>query len=390
MRVAFNALFLLEPRTGTGRYVYNLLRSLGRVDGVNEYVVLSPREPEPKAKPEMPSTFLWKTQAVGPLRRGGDNVEKLAWEQVVFPNEAKHLGARVMHVPYFAPPRVKRGIPTLVTILDAINLRLPEYRATAAAQLYSFLVSHAARHADMVVTISEHAKADIIELLGIPADRVRVVGAAPAPGYRPVQDPGLLREVRARYGLRDRYVLNVGGLDARKNIAGLIGAFAAVYHEIGDPDLQLFIAGDEKLLGTSPVFPDWRPLAASFGIADKVICTQIGETDLPAMYSGAACFAFTSLYEGFGLTPIEAMACGAPVVSSDRTSLPEVVGSAGLLADPTDVEAFGSAMVRVLTQPEYAEDLRLRGLARASQFTWDQVAVETSTLYADLAGTRRE
>lgn len=388
MRVAFNALFLQEPRVGTGRYVYNLLRSLGRVDGVTEYVVLGPREP--KLVPETPSTFVWETVPLGTVRRGGENIEKLAWEQVAFPAAAKRLGARVMHVPHFAPPRYTRGIPTLVTIHDVINLRLPEYRASPQAQLYSRLVSWAARHADMVVAVSEHAKADIIELLGIAPDRVRVVGEAPAPGYRPVQDPTRLRDVRATYGLSDRYVLNVGGLDARKNIAGLIGAFAAVYHEIGDPDLRLFIAGDQKLLGSSPVFPDWRPLAASFGIADQVICMPIGENDLPALYSGAACFAFTSLYEGFGLTPIEAMACGAPVVCSDRTSLPEVVGSAGLLADPTDVEAFGTAMARVLTEPEYADDLRLRGQARAKQFTWDQVAVETSALYAELAGTRRD
>lgn len=388
MRVAFNALFLQEPRTGTGRYVYNLLRSLGRVDGVTEYVVLSPREPE--VVPETPSTFVWETVPPGPLRRAGEHAEKVAWEQTTFPRAAKRLGARVMHIPHFAPPRFTRGIPTLVTIHDVVPLRLPEYRASAPAQLYSRLVTWAARHADMVIAVSEHSKADIIELLGIAPDRVRVVVEAPAPGYRPVQDPALLRTVRAKYGLSDRYVLNVGGLDARKNIAGLIGAFAAVYHEIGDPDLQLFISGEPRLLGTSPVFPDWRPLAASFGIAGQVICMPIGEHDLPALYSGTACFAFTSLYEGFGLTPIEAMACGAPVVCSDRTSLPEVVGSAGLLADPTDVDAFGMAMVRVLTEPEYADDLRLRGLARAKLFTWDQVAVETSAIYAELAGTRRD
>ena len=388
MRVAFNALYLQEPRTGTGRYVYNLLRSLGRVDGVTEYVVLSPREPE--VMPETPSTFMWETVPLDRVRRGGENFEKLAWEQFAFPAAAKRLGARVMHVPHFAAPRYTHGIPTLVTIHDVVPLRLPEYRASAPAQLYSRLVSWAARHADMVVAVSEHAKADIIELLGVAPDRVRVVVEAPAPGYRPVQDPAKLRSVRAKYGLGDRYVLNVGGLDARKNIAGLIGAFAAVYHDIGDPDLQLFIAGESKLLGTSPVFPDWRPLAAQFGIAGQVICTPIGEYDLPALYSGAACFAFTSLYEGFGLPPIEAMACGAPVVCSDRTSLPEVVGSSGLLADPTNIEAFGTAMMRVLTEPEYADDLRLRGLARAKQFTWDQVAVETSALYAELAGTRRD
>ncbi|MFI5272097.1 MAG: glycosyltransferase family 4 protein [Ktedonobacterales bacterium] len=388
MRVAFNALFLQDPRVGTGRYVYNLLRSLGRVDGVTEYVVLSPREPA--LVPETPSTFIWETVPVGQLRRGGDNIEKLAWEQITFPAAAKRLGAAVMHVPHFAPPLRTRGIPTTVTIHDVINLRLPEYRASASAQAYSRLVAHAARRVDLVVTVSEHAKADIMELLQIPADRIRVIVEAPAPGYRPVQDPARLRAVRAKYGLGERYVLNVGGLDVRKNIKTLVGAFAAVYHQIGDPELQLFISGEPKLLGSTAVFPDWRPLAASFGVADAIICRPIAENDLAALYSGAACFAFASLYEGFGLTPIEAMACGAPVVCSDRTSLPEVVGSAGLLADPTDIDAFGAAMQRVLTDSDYADDLRARGLARAKQFTWDQVAVETSALYSELAGTRRD
>jgi len=388
MRVAFNALFLQEPHTGTGRYVYNLLQALGRVDGVTEYAVLSPRQP--KVVPETPSSFLWETIPVGHLRRGGENVEKLAWEQITFPTAAKRLGARVMHVPHFAPPRFTHRIPTIVTIHDAINLRLAAYRASPAVQAYSWWVTQAARHADLVVTVSEHAKADIIELLGIPADRVRVTREAPAPGYRPVQDPARLREVRERYGLPGRYVLNVGGLDQRKNIASLIGAFAAVYHQLGELDLKLLIVGEPRLLGTSPLFPDWRPLAVSFGVAGQIVCTTVGEKDLPALYSGAACFAFTSLYEGFGLTPLEAMACGAPVVCSDRTSLPEIVGSAGVLADPEDLDRFGAALHRVLTHPAVADDLRRRGLARAHQFTWDEVAVETSRLYAELAGILRD
>lgn len=388
MRVAFNALFLQEPRTGTGRYVYNLLQSLGRVDGVTEYLVLSPREPV--EAPETPSSFRWETVPVGQVRRGGEPFEKAYWEQRTFPVAAKREECAVMHVPYFAPPWRAHGIPTIVTIHDVINLRLPQYRTSPAVQAYSRWVAHAARAAAAIVTVSEHSKRDIIETLGIPEDRIRVIREAAAPQYRRITDPERLREVCQKYGLGERFVLNVGGLDVRKNLRMLVGAFAAVYHEMGERDLQLFIAGDPKRLGSSPLFPDWRPLAAAFGIADQVHCAPVAEDDLPVLYSAASCFAFASLYEGFGLPPLEAMACGAPVVCSERTSLAEVVGSAGILVNPEDPDRFGAAMQRVLSSPQQTKDLRARGLARVKQFSWDQVAVETSSLYAEVSGIKRD
>lgn len=388
MRVAFNALFLSEPRTGTGRYVYNLLRSLGRVDGVTEYLVLSPRPLE--VAPETPSTFTWQTMPVGGASHGGENLEKVWWEQRTFPLIAKREEAALMHVPHFAPPLRSYGIPTVVTIHDVINLRLSTYRMSPAAQAYAQLVARAARNATIIVTVSEYSKRDIIETLNVAESRVRVIGEAPDTQHRRVLDPGRLESVRDKYGLGERFVLNVGGLDERKNVAGLVGAFAAVYHEMGDPDLQLFIAGDPRRLGSSPLFPDWRPLTATFGIAEQVICAPVDEEDLPALYSACECFAFASLYEGFGLTPLEAMACGAPVVCSDRTSLPEVVGNAGILVNPEDPDRFGAALQRVLSSRQIQEDLRLRGQARVKLFSWDSVAVETSALYAEVSGTKRE
>ena len=267
-------------------------------------------------------------------------------------------------------------------------MRLPAYRASPAVQAYGQLVARAAHHATLVITLSDHSKRDIVEVLGIPDQQIRVIRLAPAPNYRPVTDPNRLHEIRAKYGLTERFVLNVGGLDQRKNIVGLVGAFAAVFHEIGDPELQLFIAGDPKRLGSSPLYPDWRPLARTFGIADAINCARIDEEDLPAVYSATSCFAFSSLYEGFGLTPLEALACGAPVVCSDLTSLPEVVGSAGILVNPEDPDRFGAAIQRVLTSTQLRNDLSARGLARVKQFTWDRVAVETSALYAEVAGSR--
>ena len=383
MRVAINALFLQQPNVGTGRYLYNLLNALGQVDGVNEYVVLGPKPP--KAQPETPSSFTWQVAPVGGPARGA-NLEKLVWEQVGFPAAAKAAHARLAHVPYFAPAYRHFGMPQVVSILDVIMLALPEYRSSTSAMLYTQLVAQAARRADGVLTISEWSKQDIIEHLRIPAGRIRVTPLAAAPEFRREADPERLRAVRVKYSLNERFVLNVGGIDARKNLEKLVGAFAATYHELREPELQLFIAGDHRKLGTSPAFPDWRPLAAAFGVERQIICASVAEEDLPALYSAASCFAFTSRYEGFGLTPLEAMACGAPVVCSNATSLPEVVGSAGILVDPESTDEIGAAIYRTLAAPELSADLRRRGQAQSKQFSWHKVAAATSAFYADVAG----
>ncbi|MGE5333677.1 MAG: glycosyltransferase family 4 protein [Nitrososphaerota archaeon] len=388
MRVAFNALYMQEPYSGKGLYASGLLRALGRVDGINEYLILSP---SPITElPETPSTFQWETLPPSRFRHAGELVARLAWEQHTFPHAAKQRGVKLMHVPYFAPLRRGMGIPVITTIHDVIGLRLPTYRTTPAAQAYTRIASKAAKRADMIIAVSEFSKRDIMELIGVPADRVRVIYEAPAPQYRRVQDARRLMEVREKYGLSDKFVLNVGGLDLRKNIQALVGAFAAVYHELREDDLQLVIAGDPDRLGGSPLYPDWRYLAAMFEVEENIVCMPIDQEDLPALYSASACFAYTSTYEGFGLAPLEAMACGAPVVCSNRTSLPEVVGSAAVQVDPMDTDRLGAAILRVLTSREHRDDLRARGLAHVRKFNWEQVAAETSALYAEVTGTMRD
>lgn len=383
MRIAFNGLFLQELRTGTGRYVYNLLSALGRVDGVNSYTIYSPHEPS--ELPELSSSFSVEVAPVGNLSRGGENIAKVVWEQHTFPMAAKRGSAHVAHIPHFAPPLRTHSVPTIVTVHDVVPFKIPEYRASAAANAYMTLISRAIRRSQAIIAVSQFTKRDIAETLDVDERTIHVIHEAPDARFRPA-DEAAQRAARARYGLGKRFVLNVGGIDARKNIAALIGAFATVYFTLGDRGLQLCIAGDPARLGTSPVFPDWRPLAETFGIADRIICRPIAEGDLPAIYSAASCFAFTSLYEGFGLTPLEAMACGAPVVCSNETSLPEVIGTAGTLVDPRDPEAIAFAMQKVLESAETARWMREQGLAHAHSFNWDTVAAETCALYARVGG----
>jgi glycosyltransferase involved in cell wall biosynthesis len=387
MRVAINALGLHERYTGVGRYTYHLLAALGRVDGINDYLLLSPYDD--KALPNAPSSFAVERTPVGALGRGGEHLARVLFEQRLFPAAARRAGAKLMHVPYFASPLRTGGIPSVVTIFDVLPLRWPQYRGAPAAQAYALLVARAARRAEAIIAVSEHAKSEITRLLDVPAGRVHVIPLAPDPRFRQA-DLAAQAAAREKYGLGERFVLHVGGLDLRNNLELLIGAFASVYNEIGDPDLALVIAGDPQQLGSSALYPDWRPLAMTFGVLDRIQCARIAEEDLAAIYSACSCFAFTSLYEGFGLTPLEAMACGAPVVCSNVGAVSEAVGIAGLQVDPSDVDRVSSAITRVLTSRELANDLHQRGLAHVRRFDWDIVAAKTSALYAEVTGTRRE
>jgi glycosyltransferase involved in cell wall biosynthesis len=387
MRVAINALGLHERSTGVGRYSHHLLAALGRVDGVNDYLLLSPYDD--KALPDAPSSFAMERTPVSALGRGNEHMARALFEQRDFPAAARRAGAKLLHVPYFAPPLRAGGIPLVVTIADVLALRWPQYRGAPAAQAYALLCARAARRADAIIAFSEHGRSEISALVDIPAERVYVIPPATDPRFRQA-DPAAQVAAREKYGLGERFLLHVGGLDARQNLELLIGAFAAVYNEIGDPDLSLFIAGDPQRLGSSALYPDWRPLAATFGVIDRIQCAWIAEEDMPAIYSACSCFVFPSLYEGFGLTPLEAMACGAPVVCSNVGAVAEAVGIAGVQVDPTDVDRVSSAIVRVLSSRELAGDLRRRGLAHVRRFAWDRTAAETSALYAEVTGTKRD
>ncbi len=380
MKIGINALFFQHPASGTGQYLSHLLNALAEIDQENKYLLLG-SQPDPKLTGPMERFQYLGKPAPLPGKRS-ENIEKLIWEQTTGPTLAKQSGVDLYHVPYFGSP-LRPRTPTLVTIHDMIPLRLPLYGAGTKVKLYNGLVSRAARQADLVITISQHAKKDIIETLHIAPERIRVIYQAAGEEYRPITDPERLAAVRARYGLGERYVLYLGGLDQRKNVPHLVRAFAHLYKQLGDPDLRLMIAGNpDKQKG--PLFPDPRPVAEELGISEKITYRFIEEEDKPALYSATSLFIFPSLYEGFGLTPLEAMSCGAPVVCSNRTSLPEVVGDATISVDPDDTQALIDAMSRVLTNPALQVDLKQRSLKRATHFSWQQTATETLTAYQEV------
>ncbi len=379
MKIGINTLFFKYPASGSGQYLLHLLRALTEVDQENQYILLSPY-PMPQ-KSGFLTRFQYLETPLPAFAAGNERLEKLIGEQFTAPSAARKAGVDLFHIPYFGPPFFPRR-PVVITIHDVIPLRLPDYHTRVTMKAYLQLIAHAAHNATLIITVSQHARQDMMEALKLPSERIRVINEAAGDEYQPITDAPRLAGMRTRYGLNERYILYLGGLDQRKNVPQLVRAFAHLYGQMHDPDLQLLIAGNPDQQ-TGPLFPDPRPLASNLDMTDQIIYRFIEEEDKPAVYSGASVFVFPSLYEGFGLTPLEAMSCGTPVICSNRTSLPEVVGDAAISLDPENLHEMVEAMHSVLTNSELRADLRARSLQRAALFSWRKTAIETVAAYKE-------
>lgn len=269
----------------------------------------------------------------------------------------------------------------VVTIHDVIPLILPRTFTPRHRAVVRLALARVRRQADRIIVPSHAVKQDVVRHLGLSADLVTVTHHGCEPRFHPDPDPASFGAVTARYGLPPRYVLAVGTLEPRKNLVALLKAFARL-RQAGevDPALRLVLAGARGWLD-EPIFRTVR----SFGLAEAVCLPGfIDDDDLPDVYRGAELFVFPSLYEGFGLPPLEAMACGVPVVTSNTSSMPEVAGGAAMLVDPRDVDGMAAVIARTLHDEGLRERLRAAGIARASQFSWQAAARQVLDLYASL------
>ncbi len=299
----------------------------------------------------------------------------IAWHRLRLPLPADLFTGRVdvFHSPDFVLPPVRRGTRTLVTVHDLSFLRVPQCADAGLRAYLSQVVPRSVARADHVLADSESTKRDLIELLGTEPDKISVVPAGVEPRFRPVADGEALERVRQRYGLPRRFILSLGTLEPRKNFTALIEAFA----KLGERERKLVIAGGQGWL-----YEDIFATIERLGLADRVVFTGfVADEDLPALYSLAELFAFPSLYEGFGLPPLEAMACGVPVVCADNSSLPEIVGRAGLLLEATDTAGLAAAMHRILADEAVRRGMVEKGLRQAQQFTWERAAERLLAVY---------
>lgn len=366
--------------TGSAEHLIGLLEGLDRVGGSEDYVLLCPCL-EKNSTPQLPALgprFRMR-EIEGTSARLGIRLGKIWWEQVAIRRACAESGGDLLHSPYFASP-LRPNVPTVVTIHDVIPLILPAYGRPMHARLYTKLVSRAARQASAVITVSEAAKRDIVRALGIPSEHVHVTYNAADPRMRPVADAAALDRLRGKFGISGEYLLYFGGFDVRKNVERLLRAFHAARPNFDRP-YSLILAGSLNLVG-HPLYPDPRPLIEELGLGREVIVTgRVSGEEKALLYSAATAFVFPSLYEGFGIPVLEAMACGAPVITSNASSLPEVAGDAALLVDPSDAGAMAGAMVKLMNDAGLRQDMRIRGLRRAAQFNWDDSAARTLEVY---------
>jgi glycosyltransferase involved in cell wall biosynthesis len=296
----------------------------------------------------------------------------------------------IFHSTDFVLPPVRSQARTILTVHDLSFMRLPQCAEAGLRAYLNKVVPRSVERADLVLADSQSTKNDLIELLGVSPDKIKVVYAGVESRFRPMQGEMALQRVRKRYGLDLPFILSLGTLEPRKNLTGLIEAYALMRASsragfytcqgAGDRELKLVIAG-----GKGWLYDEIFARVEELGLSGQVIFPGfIADEDLPALYNLAELFVFPSLYEGFGLPPLEAMACGTPVVTSDRPSLPEVVGEAGLMVEATDSQALAEAMERVLTDEDLRREMREKGLKQAAKFTWEEAAGKLLDVYKRL------
>lgn len=383
--------FILDARTavphfpGIGRYVANLSSALlPLLDAEEELTLL---DGPAAARPVKTSASASDTD--GASRLPGDTVAAPATpfdlrQQWRIPRLLKRLrteGAALYHSPYYLMP-YRPGLPTLLTFYDAIPLRFPGAVPARARLFFRLAATLALRASDHVVAISAAARNDLRSCFRVPASRITVTPLAAGARYQP-QPAAEAARVRGKYSLPDRFVLYLGINKPHKNLPALIDAFARIASPHAPP---LVIAGawDDR-------YPQPMQRAAHHRLGDAVrFLGPVDEPDLPALYSAAALFVFPSLYEGFGLPVLEAMACGTPVACSNTPSLTEVAGEAALTFDPRSVAEIGDAIAQLIEDGPQRVRRTEQGLARAALYSWQATAAATLHCYRNLLGSRRE
>ena len=270
----------------------------------------------------------------------------------------------------------------IVTIHDVIPLVLPWAFPPRHRLVLATALARIRKQAEMVIVPSRAAAEDVVHFLRVERERISVIPMGCEPRFQPVEDPLRAAALRRRYNLPERYILFVGTLEPRKNVQTLLRAFAQVIAETPQDGLTLVIAGGKGWGGE-----DYMSTVGALKLHAHVrFAGYVEDEHLPELYRSALLFVYPSLYEGFGLPVLEAMACGTPVITSNRASLPEVAGDAALLVDPTRPEALAAAMTSIIGDGDLRQALRAKGLARARTFTWDAVAQQTIAIYRAVGG----
>jgi glycosyltransferase involved in cell wall biosynthesis len=358
---------------GIGTYVRNLVRHLASLDRETTYFLFCDRADEPTLR-DLAANFVPVVE---------DSRGYSLQEHFTIPGKLQKLGAQLLHSPHYVLPLLCRK-RSVVTIHDCIHLLFPQYLPNRAAYQYArWMMGSAISRSDLVLTVSEASRRDILRFYPkADPDRLQVIPNAIDDAILDAPGEEEMERVQERYQVRGRFVLYAGNIKPHKNLERLVGAFGLLKQRPGHEDVKLLIIGDEVNR-----YGSLRRSVEAAGVRQDVRFFGFVPTKtLSALYRLASVFAFPSLYEGFGLPPLEAMACGTPVVTSRISSLPEVVGDAALLVDPYSTEDIAHGLERVLGDEGLRGELSTRGRARVKQFSWERSVEAIHSGYMKVLG----
>ncbi len=357
----------LQP-VGAGNYIVELTRALARQPEIDRLVILAQQSRLRLLDIASDRRILVKTIPDLPVP------VRLLWEQAYLPALAKRLGIDLLHSLHYTMPFFYPG-PTVVTLHDLTFFLFPQLHTLPKRLFFRIFTRLSARRAAALVAVSENTRQDAIRLLGVNPDKIFSTCLGVTPEFQPVRDSTRLENIRHRYQLPPRFILFVGLLEPRKNLPILLRAFASIADQV--PETSLVVVGRKGWMVERAL-----RLVNSLGLAGRVHFTGYApREDLPLIFNLAEVFVYPSLYEGFGLPVLEALACGTPVITTAVSSMPEIVGDAGVLVPPGDDRRLAQALLALLNDPERRRSLSEAGPAQAAAFTWERTAAETVAVY---------
>ncbi len=364
MRIGIDARLVFYNRAGIGQYILQLTEALASLEFKEDtFLLLQSRKDR--------STIVKNN---GFIRKSLWTPSHNRFEQTALSFEISRLGLDLLHSPDFIPP-FKRNCKSVITIHDLAFLLYPHFLTKESARYYG-QIDQAWRKTDYIIAVSETTKADSIKMLGVPEKKITVIHEAANPIYRPLPKEQVQPVVKSKYKLDPGFILFVSTIEPRKNLPGLLRAYRRLRDDYKREEL-LVLAGSKGWL--------WEEVYETVSKQNLekhvVFLGRVPSEDLLYLYNAASLLVHPSFYEGFGLTPLEAITCGAPVVASNISSIPEVVGDAALLVDPHDIDGLTVALWRVLTEAELRQDLICKGLKRAKKFSWQEAARKTLEVY---------
>ncbi|MEM4733467.1 MAG: glycosyltransferase family 1 protein [Candidatus Bathyarchaeia archaeon] len=367
MRIAIDTTAMPVQRVGAGNYIFNLTCKVVENIGRNECVIFT----NIRAMRDFTSL---RSRATFVSLTGNSRLQRILWEQFRLPALVRWNQIDLLHSPHYTAP-LALDCKLVVTFHDMTFFIYPQMHKTYKNIFFRTMMQLSSRRADMIIAVSESTRQDILRILKLAPSRVTVVPLGVSPNYRPILQTQMIDIIRNKYRLPQRIILYVGVLEPRKNLSTLVRAFKRLVN-CGLPH-SLVIVGQKGWM-----YEELFRSVARLELQERVIFTgYVPEEELPMFYNAADVFVYPSVYEGFGLPVLEAMACGIPVVTSNVSSMPEIVGDTGILVNPFDEQALANAIERVVTDPVLSSELKHKSLVRASRFTWEQTALNTIAVY---------